>query len=338
MRLRAEQLEPHLAKSLAPAYLVQGDEALLALEAADAIRAAARKAGYVEREVLFAEKGFDWSALVHASASQSLFGDRKLVELRLASGRVAAAAAEAIEDCLAKPNPEMLLLVSMPRPEGPNWWKSGWFTAFESKGAVVEAQPLARAALPAWLAQRLARQRQRASPEALAFLAEHVEGNLLAAQQEIAKLALLAAEGEVSLQTMREAVSNVARYDFEALAEALYSGDFAQFARALAGLRGEGESIAGIAWRLGEELAGISRVKAGIAAGGRAEQLFPQNKIFRAAQARCERALRRFALPRLRDAVVRMSRIERASKGVGAGDPWDELLRLGLELADGSKA
>jgi DNA polymerase-3 subunit delta len=338
VRLRAEQLESQLSRSLAPAYLVHGDEALLALEAADAIRAAARKAGYVEREVLFADKGFDWGALAHAGASQSLFGDRKLVELRLPTGRVAAAGAEIIEQCLEKPNPDMLLLVTMPRPEGANWWKSGWFTAFESRGAIVEALPLARSALPAWIAQRLARQRQRAGAEALAFLAEHVEGNLLAAQQEIAKLALLAGEGEVSLETMRGAVSNVARYDFEALAEALYGGDFAQFSRALSGLKGEGESIAGIAWRLGEEIAGIARVKAGVAAGARAEQLYMQNKIFRAAQARCERALRRLSLARLRDAVVRMSRIERASKGVGDCDPWDELLRLGLELADGSKA
>lgn len=336
MRLRAEQLDAQLQKTLAPAYLIHGDEPLLALEAADAVRAAARKKGFAEREVMFAEKGFDWSALVHAGASQSLFGDRKLVELRLASGRVPAAAAQAIEAWLADPNPDVLLMMSMPRPEGGNWWKAGWFTAFESGGVIVEAQPLARTALPQWIAARLARQRQKASAEALAFLAEHVEGNLLAAQQEIAKLALLAPEGGIGLDEVRAAVSNVARYDFEALAEALHGGDFPQFARALAGLRGEGESIAGIAWRLGEELAALARIKAGVAAGRRAEQLFVENRIFRAAQPRCETALRRHSAARLREAVVRMSRIERASKGVGSGEPWDALLRLGLEFAHGS--
>lgn len=336
MRLRADQLDAQLQKTLAPAYLIHGDEPLLALEAADAIRAAARRKGFAEREVMFAEKGFDWSALVHAGASQSLFGDRKLVELRLASGRMPAAGAQAIEACLAHPSPDMLLVASMPRPEGSNWWKAGWFTAFESGGVIVEAQPLARAALPQWIAARLARQRQKASAEALAYLAERVEGNLLAAQQEIAKLALLAPAGEIGLDEVRAAVSNVARYDFEALAEALHGGDFPQFARALAGLRGEGESIAGIAWRLGEELAALARIKAGIAAGRRAEQLFMENRIFRAAQPRCEKALRRHSAARLRAAVVRMSRIERASKGVGSGEPWDALLRLGLEFAHGS--
>ncbi|MBM3366920.1 MAG: DNA polymerase III subunit delta [Betaproteobacteria bacterium] len=336
MRLRAEQLDAQLQKTLAPAYLVHGDEPLLVLEGADAIRAAARKRGFAEREVMFAEKGFDWSALVHAGASQSLFGDRKLVELRLASGRVPAAAAQALEACLAKPNPDMLLLMSMPRPEGSNWWKAGWFTTFESVGAIVEAQPLARAALPQWIAGRLARQGQKATSEALAFLAEHVEGNLLAARQEIAKLSLLTPEGAIGLEEVRAAVANVARYDFEALAEALHDGDFPQFARALAGLRGEGESIAGIAWRLGEELSALARIKAGVEAGRRAEQLFMENRIFRAAQPRCEKALRRHSAARLREAVVRMSRIERASKGVGSGEPWDALLRLGLEFAHGS--
>jgi DNA polymerase-3 subunit delta len=336
MRLRAEQLDAQLQKTLAPAYLIHGDEPLLALEAADAVRAAARRKGYAEREVMFAEKGFDWGALVHAGASQSLFGDRKLVELRLASGRVPAAGAQAIEACLARPNPDMLLMMSMPRPEGANWWKAGWFAAFDSGGVVVEAQPLARAALPQWIAGRLARQRQKASAEALAFLAEHVEGNLLAAQQEIAKLSLLAPEGALGLDEVRAAVSNVARYDFEALAEALHGGDFPQFARALAGLRGEGESVAGIAWRLGEELAALARVKSGLAQGRRQEQLFMENRIFRAAQPRCEKALRRHSAARLREAVVRMSRIERASKGVGSGEPWDALLRLGLEFAHGS--
>ncbi|MDA0274902.1 MAG: DNA polymerase III subunit delta [Proteobacteria bacterium] len=336
MRLRAEQLDAQLQKSLASAYLVHGDEPLLALEAADAIRAAARKKGFAEREVMFAEKGFDWGALVYAGASQSLFGDRKMVELRLASGRVAAAGAQAIAACLARPNPDMLLMMSMPRPEGANWWKAAWFTAFESGGVIVEAQPLSRAALPQWIAGRLARQKQRASAEALAFLAEHVEGNLLAAQQEIAKLSLLAPEGAIGLDEVRAAVSNVARYSFEALAEALHGGDFPQFARALAGLRGEGESIAGIAWRLGEELAALARVKAGLAQGRRQEQLFMENKLFRAAQPRCEKALRRHSAARLREAVVRMSRIERASKGVGRGEPWDALLRLGLEFAHGS--
>ena len=337
MRLRAEQLEAHLSKSLAAVYLIHGDEPLLALEAADAVRAAARKRGHTEREVLFVEKGFDWSALAHAGASQSLFGERKIVELRLATGKLGAPAAEALERYCGNPNPDVLLLASMPRPEGRGWWKSGWFTSLEAAGVIVEAQPVPRARLAQWIAQRLARQRQRAGADALEYLADRVEGNLLAAQQEIHKLALLAPEGELTLPQIESAVSSVARYDFETLADSLYAGDFSHYARALAGLRGEGESVAGIAWRLGEELAALLRIKPQLESGRRLEQLFAENRIWRGPQARCERALRRLSEQELRAATVHAARIERAAKGVGAGDPWDELIRLGLELRDGDE-
>lgn len=336
MRLRAEQLDAHLAKTLARAYLVYGDEPLVALEAADAIRAAARARGHEEREVLHPERGFDWSELAHACAGGSLFAAKKLVELRLASGRMPAAGARALLQILEEPPPDTVLLASMPKPEGPRWWQADWFTAFDAAGALVEAAPVARDRLGRWIGERLARQGQRASPEALEYLAARVEGNLLAAKQEIAKLALLAPRGEIGLAEVREAVASVARYDFETLAEALYGGELARYARALAGLRGEGESAASLAWRLGEELAALARVQAGLAAGGSKASLFSAERIYRGAQPRCERALARLSACQLRDAAVRVARIERAAKGVGSGDPWDGLLRLGLEFAHGS--
>src|SRR4051812_3029728 len=177
MQLRAEQLEAHLGKSLAGAYAIHGDEPLLALEAADAVRAAARKRGFAEREVLEPNRYFDWSEFHHAAQSQSLFGGKKIVELRLPTGKPAAAAAKALVDYCARPNPDVLLVVTMPRPEGSGWWKADWFTALDGAGAVVEVQPVTRAQLPAWLGQRLARQKQRASTEVLEFLCQRVEGN-----------------------------------------------------------------------------------------------------------------------------------------------------------------
>jgi DNA polymerase-3 subunit delta len=242
LRLRAEQVEGHLSRNLAPVYLVHGDEALLVLEAADAVRAAARRRGHSEREVLAVEKGFDWSAFTQSAASGSLFGERKVVELRLASGKPNAAATAAIEAYCKRPNPDVVLLITMPRPEGPGWWKSAWHAAVDAAGVVVEAQPVSRAQLPQWLARRLAGQRQRASEESLQWMADRVEGNLLAASQEVLKLALLAPEGELSADDIGAAVSSVARYDYETLADALYAGDLARYARALEGLRGEGES------------------------------------------------------------------------------------------------
>ena len=337
MRLRAEQVDSHLSKNFAPVYLVHGDEALLVLEAADAVRAAARKRGHSEREVLFVEKGFDWGAFAQSAASRSLFGDRKIVELRLASGKPGAAAAQAIEAYCGNPNPDMALLITMPRPEGPGWWKAGWYAAVDAAGVIVEAQPVSRAQLPQWIAQRLARQKQRAGAETLELMADRVEGNLLAASQEILKLALLAPEGELSAEEVGAAVSSVARYDFETLAEALYAGNIAHYARALDGLHGEGESAAGIAWRLGEELAALLRIRLQMGGGRPLEKLFVDNRVWRGAQPRYDKALRRLGADRLQAAVLHVARIERASKGAGSGEPWDELLTLGLELLDGTE-
>jgi DNA polymerase-3 subunit delta len=337
VRLRAEQVDNHLSRNFAPVYLVHGDEALLVLEAADAVRAAARKRGHSEREVLFVEKGFDWGAFAQSAASRSLFGDRKIVELRLASGKPGAAAAQAIETYCGNPNPDMALLITMPRPEGPGWWKSGWFAAVDSAGVIVEAQPVSRAQLPQWISQRLARQQQRASAETLELMADRVEGNLLAASQEISKLALLSPEGELSAEEIGAAVSSVARYDFETLADALYAGNIAHYARALDGLRGEGESAAGLAWRLGDELAALLRIQLQAGGGRPLDKLFADNRVWRGAQPRYEKALKRLGADRLRAAVLHAARIERASKGAGRGEPWDELLTLGLELLDGTE-
>ena len=213
------------------------------LEAADAVRAAARKRGFAEREVLEAGRSFDWSELAHAGASLSLFGGKKIVELqaRRAASRARRRPRRSCDWC-ARPSPETLLLVTMPRPEGGGWWEAPWFTALDKAGVIVEVQPVARAALPDWLQKRLARQKQSAPREVLEYLADRVEGNLLAAHQEVQKLALLAPEGELALDAVRDAVADVARFDTYVAAEALLAGDTARYLRVLEGLRGEGEA------------------------------------------------------------------------------------------------
>ena len=316
MRLRSsDQLPGQLAKSLSPVYAILGDEALLILEAADAVRAAARKQGFAEREVYEPGRSFDWSELAHAGASLSLFGGRKIVELRLASGKPAAQAADAIVKWCGAPNPETLLLLTMPRPEGAGWWEAPWFLALNKAGVIVEVQPVPRAALPAWLAQRLARQKQSASPEALEYLADRVEGNLLAAHQELQKLALLAPEGELSVETVREAVADVARYDTFVAAEALAGGDTARYLRVLDGLRGEGEATTHLLFT-------ISNVLFVLAYGGYANK---------PTQAVVEKA-KRYPPKALHQAISRAAEIDRCIKGVGALEPWEAFARLGLEL------
>lgn len=315
MRVRGEQLAGHLAKTLAPVYAILGDEPLLVLEAADAVRAAARKHGYAEREVYEPGRSFDWSELAHAGASLSLFGGRKIVELRLASGKPAAQAAEAIVAWCARPSPEALLLLTMPSPEGGGWWETPWFVALNTSGAVVEIRAVPRAALPGWLEKRLVRQKQSASREVLEYLADRVEGNLLAAHQELQKLALLAPEGELSLDTVREAVADVARYDTYVAAEALLAGDTARYLRVLEGLRGEGEAPTYLLFTLSSALFAL-------ATGERANK---------AMQAVLDKA-RRYPSAALERAIRRAAAVDRAIKGVGAGEPWEEFAKLALEL------
>lgn len=321
MELRAEQLAGQLARSLAPVYTLHGDEPLLSLEAADAVRAAARRQGYVEREVFEPGRGFEWAQLRHAGASRSLFGDKKVVELRLSSGKVGGPAAEALVAWCENPSPEALLLVTMPRPEGPGWWKAPWFMALKSAGVMVGLEPVPRAALPAWLGQRLARQKQRASAEVLAWLADRVEGNLLAAHQEVQKLALLAPEGELDLAAVREAVADVARYDPYLAAEALVAGDTPRYLRVLEGLRGEGEQPTFVLHVISSALFALQ---------GHA-------RVFhKPLQRAIDAAAGRHGAPAIARAVRDAAAIDRAIKGVVARDPWEGFMTLGLNFSRGT--
>lgn len=317
MRLPSEQLAAHLAKKLASVYAIHGDEALLVLEAADAVRACARRQGFDEREVYEAGRTFDWSELAHAGASLSLFGGKKIVELRLPSGKPSAPAAEAIVTWCERPNPEALLLVTMPRPEGGGWWDAPWFLALNKAGVVVEVLQVGRGALAGWLQKRLALQKQSAPAEALEYLADRVEGNLLAAHQELQKLALLAPEGELSFDTVRDAVADVARFDTNAAAEALLKGDTARYLRVLDGLRGEGEAPTYLLFTISSALFALS------APGGWVSKAL--QRTLSSARAYSPKALAR--------AISHAATIDRAIKGVGKGEqPWEEFAKLGLEL------
>jgi len=332
--LRAEQLEAHLSKSLAGVYVVHGDEPLLALEAADAIRAAARKKGCEEREVFTAERGFDWSELLQAGASQSLFGGRKIIELRIPSGKPGTQGAAAIHAYCERLGRENVTLVSVPRLRKDEQ-NARWFAALAGAGIVVDVYPVERARLPDWIGARLARQGQRASPEALGFLADRVEGNLLAAHQEVQKLGLLLPKGELSAAQVNDAVANVARYDAYDCAAALLAGDAARYVRVLDGLRGEGESPVFILWALAEELRALARIQQGLEAGRPIELLLRENRVWGERQALVRSAAKRYPRAALERALAHAARIDRATKGVGPGAPWDEFIALGLELLHG---
>ena len=331
MQIRAEQLEAQLSKNLSPVYVVHGDEPLLALEAADAVRAAARKRGFGDREVFEPARHFDWSELQHSLASLSLFGGKKIVELRLASGKPGADGAKAIAQYCERPSPEILLLVSLPRLDRATQG-SAWFGALSRAGVVVDVWPVERARLTAWIAERLGRQRQRAPREALEFLADRVEGNLLAAHQEVQKLALLAPEGEIGLEAVREAVANVARYDAYTASEAMLAGDAARYLRVIDGLKSEGEAPTLVLWALSEELYALARIQSGVASGRAIDDLMRENRVWGPRQRPMKAAASRVTPARVQRALAHAAGIDRAIKGVGPGEPWDEFLRLAQTL------
>ena len=323
MQLRGPDLPQQLAKGLLPAYVIHGDEPLLAMEAADAVRAAARKNGFTERQVIEPGRSFDWSEFTHAAASMSLFAEKKIVELRLPNGKPGAHGGPAIAAYCENPNPDQLLLITLPRLDR-SGQGSAWFNALSRLGAVVDIWPLDRARLTGWISERLARQKQRAPREVLDFLAERVEGNLLAAHQEILKLALLAPEGELSLETVEEAVASVARYDPYDAAQALVSGDIARYVRVIEGLRGEGEAPTFVLFAVASALFALH--------DGSADRIF--NRDLRRA---VEGAARRFSRRKLDRAISDAAALDRTIKGVGQGEPWMGFIRLGLNLVDGAK-
>ena len=333
MNLRPDQLAAQLDKPLAPLWLLHGDEPLLVLEAADAIRAAAKRQGFEERETLVVGQGFKWDALALAAGNLSLFGGAKLIDLRIPGGKPGRDGGEALQRYVASLPAQTLTLITLPELD---WQarKTGWFKAVSEAGICVELNAPERERLPDWIGRRLAAQKQPAGADALAFIAEHVEGNLLAAHQEILKLGLLHPEGQLTLEQVREAVLNVARYDIDMLRQAVAEGDPARCARLLEGLKGEGAAPPLVLWTLANETRTLASLCAGRDAGQPLPALFKAERIFdpRRQQA-LGRALGRLNQGALRAALMHAARIDRMIKGLVAGDIWDEFLQLALRLA-----
>lgn len=348
MQLRPDALEPHLAKGLAGLYVVYGDEHLLAQEACDRIRAAARAAGFTDRSVFTVERGFDWSSLLGASQSMSLFGDRQLVELRIPSGKPGKEGADALKTLAAASNPDVLMLVTLPRLDAATQ-KSAWFSALAESGVALKVDPVERAALPNWIGQRLALQGQRVAPgedgrRALQFVAERVEGNLLAAHQEIQKLGLLYPQGVLHFEQIHDAVLNVARYDVFKLNEAMLTGDVGRLSRMLDGLRGEGEASVLVLWAVVEEIRTLLRIKRGVAAGKPLAMLLRENRVWGPRERLIGPALSRLTEATLERGLALAARLDRQVKGLSGQsradwrnalppDAWDGLFELAMLVA-----
>ena len=343
MQLALNQLAAHLHKGLRPLYTLHGDEPLLQQEAADAIRAAARAQGYTERNTFtVAGAHFDWGAVRAAGGAQSLFADKQILEIRVPSGKPGKEGSAALQQLAqaAAGNDSTLTLVLLPRLDKAT--KTGaWFGALDGNGVSVPIEPIERAALPQWIAQRLNAQNQRVvsgeeGQRTLAFFADRVEGNLLAAHQEIQKLALLHPAGELTWAQVEAAVLNVARYDVFKLSDAVLAGQLLRVQRMLDGLQAEGEAAVLVHWALAEDIRALKRVKDAMNAGRPLPMALRENRIWGNKERHYERLL-----PQVSDAALgRLLQSAHLVDGIVKGlkvpdwpqEPWQALQRLALQL------
>ena len=338
MQLRFDALDAHLAKTLAPLYVITSDEHLLALEAADKIRRAARTKGYTERDVLTVERTFKWGELLAANQALSLFGDKKLIELRIPTGKPGKDGGAALQNYTKDLNPDNLTLVTLPKLD---WQtaKAAWVASLQQAAVYIEIPSIERAQLPAWIGTRLAAQGQSADRQGLDFIADRVEGNLLAAHQEIQKLGLLHEPGKLSFEQIHDAVLNVARYDVFKLSESMLAGDSARLVRMLEGLKGEGEALPLVLWAVAEEIRTLLKLKSGMAQGRPLGVLLKEHRIWGPKERMMEPALRRISLPTLEAAMREAAQVDKMVKGLRAkafaGDAWDAMLQLALKVARG---
>ena len=341
MQLRADQLEAALQRGLRPLYTIHGDEPLLAQEAGDAIRAAARAAGYTERQV-FTVSGahFDWSGVLGAAQAMSLFAERQLIEIRIPSGKPGKEGSEALQRYCSRLPEDVLTLVTCPKLDFQQV-KAAWFTALDAAGVTLRVETLARHALPAWLAQRLARQNQRVAAgeegqRTLAFFADRIEGNLLAAHQELQKLALLHPAGELGFEQVESAVLNVARYDVGKLAEAIWTGQTARALRMLDGLQAEGEAPVLVHWTLAEDVRALARAHAALEAGKPMPLALKDARVWGLKEKLFERVLPLMASHQVAHLLDSASIVDGIAKGLKHPDwphgPWEALRRWVLAM------
>ncbi|MBT8633116.1 DNA polymerase III subunit delta [Polynucleobacter paneuropaeus] len=347
--VKTDAFQSHL-KSLAaasafhPLYVFSGDEPLLMMESIDLLRSKARQLGYTEREVMLQERGFDWSALLNAGQTMSLFGDRRWIELRIPTGKPGRDGADALKQFSVQiasqsiaDGPETIFCIVLPRLDMKTK-SSAWFSSLDEAGMAVQIDSLDRGHLPSWIAGRLQKQGQSiqsgpAGQRALEFIAEQVEGNLIAAHQEIQKLGLLYPAGELSEEQVRSAILKVARYNVFELSEAMLAGDLPRVNRMLDGLKGEGEPLVLILWSITEELRLLSKLKMASDSGESVQQLLRANRVWGNKERLYPAALKRVQSSRLRQAVQIAAGLDRQSKGLQAaelpGDPWDGLRLVG---------
>jgi DNA polymerase-3 subunit delta len=332
VQINPEQLGSRLQGPLAPVYFISGDEPLRVMETADAVRAQARKQGYDEREVLTVQPGFDWSTLESTAGSLSLFSQRRVIDLRLPTGKPGDAGSKALRAYAEQPPEETILLITAGKLEQ-SARRSKWVQALDRAGVVVFVWPLDTQQFPAWVRTRMRQRGLEPTTEAVSLLAERVEGNLLACVQEIDKLYLLQGEGPVDAAAITAMVADSARFDVFTLVDAALGGDGVRCARILHGLQGEGVAAPMVLWALTRELRQLAMMADAVAGGEAIPKVLARFRVWQGRKRATGQALGRLSSVACRDLLQRCAEVERVIKGRASGNPWDELLQLALLLA-----
>jgi len=331
LKVPFRQLDSHLNRSLAKVYLVAGDEPLLVDEALEQVRAAAMRAGFSSRELHTADRSFKWVDLLAGADNLSLFATRKIVEIRLATPKPGDDGSETIAALCEREDPDTLVIVAVGEKLG-QASRSTWVKAVEQHGAVVEIWPIERGELPRWVQQRAAALKLKLTPAAAQSLAERVEGNLLAADQEIKRLALTAAGREIDEAEVLEFVANNSRFDVFALADAVLAGETGRTFRILSGLRAEGVHPVQISWVLNRDISLLARLEYAVRHGDNLEGVLLRSGVWQRRQPLVKKALSKFKAPRLKTLLAEAARVDAALKGVFPAEPWTTLTDLLVAL------
>ncbi|MFT7228605.1 MAG: DNA polymerase-3 subunit delta [Methylophilaceae bacterium] len=332
MQLAQAQLQQHLNKTLSPIYVLMGNEPLGKSESLDAIRQAARKDGAEERTNFIIERNFNWQSIQQFGQALSLFASKRILEISIPNGKPGVEGGKALVELAENIIPDTSTIIILPTLAR-EVKKSVWFNKLQSAATVIELNDIAPTQLPLWIAKRLAQQNQSADNASLEFMANQVEGNLLAAHQEIQKLGLLYPEGEISAKDIQAGVLNVSRYDAFKLGEAVLAGDPERTSRILQGLQDEGEQPVAVMNPLIWVLRPLVRVKKAQANGESINSAMTSARIYGNRQLQTKDALSRLSLPQLEAALQKLCDIDRIAKGIMIGDAWLELSRLCFGLA-----
>jgi DNA polymerase-3 subunit delta len=332
LKLQLKQLPAHLDKGQAGIYLIAADEPLLVAEAADDVRRAARARGFDERELHVVDRSFRWESLAAGADTLSLFSSKRIIELRLASPRPGEAGAKVIRELAEARDPDRLILLAIQAKLDAQAQRSVWVKTVDRHGVVVEIWPVSRAELPRWIADRAERRGLAIARDAAELLADRVEGNLLAADQEIAKLALISDDGRVDAAAVLAAVASSARFDVFRLSDAVEACDLHRALSVLAGLEREGTAPTLVLWALVREIDLLARLRRASARGQRLDGLMGRLGVWRSRQAAVQRALARYSAAELDALLGQAAEADRAVKGAGYVGPWEAITALVLDL------